>query len=199
MIEDPIAWALEFWIRCIAAIVYRMRDDVAPWLVDANICRVVKSLVLLNGLYDLVCAWCILVDLAIQRQNYYIVLEEEIPSAAACIRFMAGLHAGVWKRDAERNNPLVRRLLAYWILTYGLVRLLYGLSPFPTPSSCGGEQPASAWMGLAAMLTYLVEAFAYYNEKGVVHLTKATFVYSTCLIMGAWLLRCHFISCPEPF
>lgn len=194
MLQHPLFALTEACVACLAAGIYGVRDALAPWFVDANTCKVLKSLVLLNGLYDIACAWAILVELAIRRYDY--LMSEP---AMAFLRALAGLHAGVWNSDSDRNNPLVRRLLAYWIATYGLVRLLYGLSPFPSPSSCGGEQAGAAWLGMAAALTFFVEAFAYASETwryAAVHIGKSAFVYSTCLVMGAWLLRCHYISCP---
>ena len=60
---------------------------------------------IVNGVYDILCALCIL-DII-----YIPVINE--------------LHISMIK-DVERNNPLMKRFMAYWIFTYGVLRIYGG-------------------------------------------------------------------------
>ena len=57
---------------------------------------------IVNGIYDLVCASSILFT---------------------SIPIISSLHPGIFAQDELRTHPVIRRLLAYWILTFGSVRL----------------------------------------------------------------------------
>ncbi len=64
--------------------------------------QIIITLVRLNGLYDLLCGACLLNFLQIPILNR--------------------LHIGMF--HPTLTNPLSSRLLAYWIITYGMVRLI---------------------------------------------------------------------------
>jgi hypothetical protein len=110
----------------------------------------VSRALLLNGVYDVACALCML----------------WLPAS-----LLGRLHLSVFSRHTKDAH----RLLAYWVLTYGLDRIIAGLWRSP---------PTDA----IAALSYLVEAAAYYNEASVhnsVHVGKASFVYLTSLVLSA--------------
>jgi hypothetical protein len=110
----------------------------------------VSRALLLNGVYDVVCALCML----------------WLPAS-----LLGRLHLSVFSRHTKDSH----RLLAYWVLTYGIDRIIAGLSR---------SSPTDA----IAALSYLVETAAYYNEASVhasVHVGKARFVYLTSLLLSA--------------
>ena len=78
----------------------------------------IRNLFFINGLYDILCAACILRII-------------EIPS----------IHLSMIKAT---TNPLVERYLAYWIFTYGVIRML------------GDYQLISC--------SYFIEALFFFNE-----------------------------------
>lgn len=86
-----------------------------------------RVLLIINGIYDLACACSILV----------------FP-----VPVLSSLHTGMF----TETSPVTRRLLAYWILTYGSSRLAVGM----TSGSC-----------LVAALTYFAEAFCFAHEHFV--------------------------------
>jgi hypothetical protein len=69
-------------------------------------CDLVYSIVFLNGVYDVFCAFCIL-------------------SHSKSI--FSKLHVNLFKEKYTRENPVLGRILAYWIFLYGLIRLMAGL------------------------------------------------------------------------
>jgi len=114
--------------------------------------KVLNACLIVNGVYDIFCALAIL----------YFPLS--LPGR---------LHLSVFKETAP--SPLMQRILAYWIFTYGVDRVGAGLY-------------ASDATDALALASYLVEAVAYYNEAahGSVHVGKARFVYlaSVALAIG---------------
>jgi len=115
-------------------------------LLDAHVSRAL----LLNGTYDVACALCML----------------WLPAS-----LLGRLHLSVFSRHTQDAH----RLLAYWVLTYGIDRIIAGLWRSPQTEAI-------------AALSYLVEAAAYYNEASVhasVHVGRARFVYLTSLISCA--------------
>jgi hypothetical protein len=69
-------------------------------------CDLVYSIVFLNGIYDVFCAFCILS----QSKSIF-----------------SKLHVNLFKEKHTRENPALGRILAYWIFMYGLIRLMAGL------------------------------------------------------------------------
>ena len=94
----------------------------------------IRVLLIINGIYDLACSCSILV----------------FPAP-----WLSSLHSGMFADDEHRTHPVIRRLLAYWILTYGSVRLAVGL--------------LSEGCLLAAALTYFAEAYCFAHEHFVGH------------------------------
>ena len=87
----------------------------------------ILCVVFVNGVYDVLCFLGIMLSLPL----------------------IGSLHTGVFK--PEELSPLLRRILAYWILTYGVIRIL--------PVS--GDECITA----AAALTYFIETFAFECEN----------------------------------
>jgi hypothetical protein len=97
------------------------------------ISNVVRAVVFLNGLYDLLCF-----------------------AAIMWLHWLPGFssfHLNVFRDEDDRRHPLVRRLLAYWILTYGVVRVL-----------AGAVNHESYAMDSVAALTYFIEVFGFEYE-----------------------------------
>ncbi len=110
----------------------------------------VDAVLLVNGVYDVVCALC-------------------IARAPEC--GVARLHLGVFKR---RETRAAERVFAYWVCTYGIDRIVAG--------TC-----STAATDAVAMLSYLMESAAYYNEaRDAAHVNraKARFVWLTSLALA---------------
>ncbi len=124
------------------------------------ISNVVRAVVLLNGVYDLLCF-----------------------AAIMWLHWLPGFgsfHLNVFKDDDDRRHPLVRRLLAYWILTYGVVRVL-----------AGAVDHESYAMDSAAALTYFIEVFMFEYElcaEGTMVRSKVTFITLMSLPIATALL-----------
>jgi hypothetical protein len=121
----------------------------------------IRLVLLLNGTYDVACAVSLL-----------------WLGGVCGFRTLSQLHASMW----DCLDSLSRRLLAYWILTYGVVRLV------------AGSRSDGAHDGLAA-LTYWMEGLCFEHEIRVdscVKLWKMRFT-SLCsaalgLILWTWRL-----------
>ena len=110
----------------------------------------VDLLLLVNGVYDVVCAISIL----------------WLP--ASCL---GRLHLHVFN---ETETPTANRIFAYWILTYGLDRIIAGAYTSPATDAI-------------AVLSYLMESATYYHESSVfasVDAGKASFVYLASLFLS---------------
>ena len=119
----------------------------------------VSALLLVNGTYDVVCAACI------------VWAPESGPGR---------LHLGVFKQAETRG---ANRVFAYWVLTYGLDRIVAGVCRTPGTNAI-------------AAVSYLVESAAYYNEarEGSVYKSKARFVSVASLVLvGVVGMRCVFV------
>ena len=95
---------------------------------------VVRGLVFFNGMYDLLCFVGIM------------WFHDALPGFST-------FHLGVFRYEEDRRHPLVRRLLAYWILTYGSIRILAGVMDHESYA-----------MDSAAALTYFIEIFGFEYE-----------------------------------
>jgi hypothetical protein len=101
-----------------------------------------------NGIYDILCAFSILRVVKIP----YLHLDR--------------IHLSMIKNNSE--NPLFERFLAYWIFTYGIMRLSVNNSFIVSGS-------------------YYLEAFFFANElfnHKSVYVDKALFVIFTSLLLG---------------
>lgn len=106
-----------------------------------------------NGIYDIICAYCILFE-----PNTY----------------FAKIHMSIFT-DASVSSPITSRLLAYWLYTYGFIRI-------------GIMYPDTR---LIVASTYFIEAGAYANESLVYDSTytyKSAWVAITSVILGYMIL-----------
>lgn len=111
-----------------------------------------KILVGANGAYDILCALLAL---------FY-------PRA-----FLASLHTDMFISEKDSRHAVLRRVMAYWILSYGTIRLAWGVVD-NTPR------------GLVA-LSYFLEATCLWMED-VVYLTthqwKVAIAAWSCVVIG---------------
>ena len=119
----------------------------------------IDVLVIVNGVYDVVCALCILV----------------VPDDTWVLSSLAAMHKTMLKKNEENvaSHPLVRRLLAYWVSCYGFTRLAV-ITQLP-------------YMQRLAALTYFLEALAWSLEAYVhssASKSKSLFVIVTSCAMG---------------
>ena len=100
------------------------------------------ALFFINGIYDILCAACILgiVDIPVLRE----------------------LHVAMF----IEKNPTADRFLAYWIFTYGVIRMF------------GNNMLIST--------SYFIEALFFFNElaRKNVYKEKTFFVIGFCIILG---------------
>ena len=108
-----------------------------------------QEIVLLNGLYDVLCSLCIL-----QIIN---------------IKLIGNLHKSMIKQSLQ-NNKLYCRILGYFILLYGIIRLYGNL--------------------YLSSITYLIESLYYTHELylGTVYTHKSIFVITTSGIMCLFII-----------
>lgn len=118
-----------------------------------------RAALLCNGVYDVACALCILF----------------LYNSDGWRGVLSRLHVTMLGRGRDRANPVLRRMLAYWILTYGLARLWCAAAGW----HCGGGR-------VCAIVTYAVEGCAWTGEasRGSAHPMKAVCVTLSCLLMA---------------
>ena len=129
-------------------------------------CTALHFLVGLNGIYDLLCSASLL------------FLGER-----PLFCHLARLHTHMFEGQADQQNPLVQRLLAYWIATYGFVRLVAGI----THSDLADQMAA---------VTYIIEGGAYALESAVHRSTvesKSMWVSWSCAAMSACICAAVWI------
>lgn len=119
------------------------------------------NILVVNGIYDIACTCSIL---WLDRFPFFNVL--------------SSLHPGLFEKDEHKDHPVIRRLLAYWLLTYGAVRTTTGFHRDPALDALAG-------------LTYFIEAFCFAYELWVggtmIH-SKVTFVSVSSLAIGIFVL-----------
>ena len=131
--------------------------------------------VLVNGIYDMICALFIIMP------HCY-----ESSILAATEKFMESfLHLSMFK-DPKSLDPQMKRMLAYWIFTYGVIRVYAALqhiylSPVFLFSNC-----------ILASVSYLIEAFCFKLESELSNLEmvqgKVYFVFITSMCLSMTLV-----------
>jgi hypothetical protein len=110
-----------------------------------------------NGVYDLCCCFGIL-------------FLPDLPGFAQ----LSQLHNTMFSESENSNHPVIKRLLAYWLMTYGMVRTVAGAYPY-------------FMLDIVAALTYFIEAFCFEfesrTEKTMIQ-RKVTFVSVFSFILG---------------
>jgi len=128
--------------------------------------NVVPAILILNGLYDILCGCCILWQCETIQLFVY----------------LGSLHPTMFIEPNHSNHPVIRRLLAYWLFTYGLVRLFAGMTE-------------EFYLDIVAAITYFLEAFCYEYERWigqtVIH-EKTTFVSVFSFILGVIVISRPF-------
>ncbi len=118
---------------------------------------IIPVLLLCNGTYDMVCAASIL-------------------WAKDKSTLLARLHLSMFQDSVDKSSPLFQRMLAYWIFTYGMMRITAAL------------MPATCMLALG-ILSYFVEAGCFLHELSLddsVHKRSTYFVTATCLLLGGF-------------
>jgi len=91
---------------------------------------IIKTIIFLNGIYDILSAFSILFT-----NNYF-----------------SNIHPNLFILKENRENPIIKRFMAYWILTYGSIRLF------------GGYYQNSKKLLLLCYYSYLIEILAFEYE-----------------------------------
>jgi hypothetical protein len=136
-----------------------MRDTVADMIID--------TILIVNGLYDITCACSIL--------------------WLGCLpgfKILSNLHANMFESAEHARHPVIRRLLAYWLLTYGVARTAAGIHRDEVLDAVGA-------------LTYFIEAFCFEYESMVgetLIASKVAFVSVTSWFLGVMVLSRSFLN-----
>ena len=121
----------------------------------------IQAVLILNGSYDIVCGCCIL---------WF--------SAVPWLSLLASLHPTMFREEGDQNHPVIRRILSYWLITYGSARMAAGLHKNTILSMFGA-------------LTYFIEAVCFEYEHrvgGTMVPFKVTCVSALCLALGCLVL-----------
>ena len=121
----------------------------------------VDMILVVNGLYDILCAFSIL-------------WLHRLPG----FHLLSNIHVAMFKDERHYSNPVICRLLAYWVLTYGTVRTAAGCHHSHSLDTVGA-------------LTYFIEAFCFEYESRVGETmirSKVAFVSACCLLIGVLVL-----------
>jgi hypothetical protein len=134
-------------------------DGAISWYV----CGVVLDwIVAANGMYDIMCAIGI-----IFLPNTFILAS------------LSQLHPTMFIETADQNHPILRRVLAYWLITYGVVRIAVFVH--------------NDVVDYLIAMTYFVEAAAYAFED-VFHQTtvryKVAWVSWSSVVLGICVIMC---------
>ena len=112
----------------------------------------IKSIIFLNGIYDILCSLSILFT-----NNYF-----------------SNIHPNLFKDKENQENPIIRRFMAYWILTYGSIRLF------------SGYYQNSKELLLLSYYSYLIEILAFEYELFIsnsLYLYKIKFISIVSIII----------------
>lgn len=121
-----------------------------------SLSRTLDLVVAANGVYDILCATAILA-----------------PPRSGWASAAANLHMGMYTRPPGSATPTERRLMAYWLVSYGTVRVV----------QCTGDASVSH----LSAVTYFIEMAAWLLEYGVyntVHGGAAMQVAGLCMVFG---------------
>ena len=122
---------------------------------------IITGVLLLNGIYDLMCCAGIL-------------WLGNLPIFDG----LSQLHPTMFSSREHSEHPVIKRLLAYWLMTYGMVRTIAGYKQ-------------ENYLDIAAALTYFIEAFCFEHERFVGKTLipdKVTFVSVFSAALGVFVL-----------
>lgn len=126
-----------------------------------NMNSIIDIALIANGIYDLLCASSIL-------WLYKIPVFTQLSK----------LHPMMFEKKENYDNPVIKRLLSYWLITEGSIRIIAGCY-------------RNIGLDIAASFTYFIEAFCfeYENRIGLTMVrSKVMFVSIVSTIMGIWIL-----------
>lgn len=114
----------------------------------------IRAILIINGIYDIICSLAIL-----SKKTFF-----------------QDLHLGIFM-DHMSSNERAKRMMAYYIASYGLIRLFSGLYPSPITY-------------MISSVTYYMEAlvFQYEGLSEPVDPFRLNFITVSSLIIGSALL-----------
>lgn len=128
----------------------------------AHMNQFISMIFILNRVYDLMCALSIL-----------------FLSSVPVVGFFSTLHPQMFANSEDANHPVIRRLLAYWLLTYGTVRV------------AAGFDRALVFVGA---VTYFIEALCFVYEYRIGMTMKGAKVAFVSLFSVLLSLLCLCVS-----
>ena len=115
------------------------------------------KILVFNGIYDVICAVSLI--------WFYDIFP---------FTLFSRLHITMYKDNEVIENKIIRRLLAYWIFTYGIIRIYAGLNE----------------IGILGSLSYFIESLCFLIEDVIDNKVVKYKVYSVstmCFIIGLFL------------
>jgi hypothetical protein len=103
----------------------------------------IDKIIFINGIYDIICALSILYF----NNNYF-----------------SNFHIDIFKDEYKKNN-VMNRILAYWILTYGIIRIFAIFNNY--------------YLNILIIISYLIEILGFVNEE---FFYKTTITYKVSFI-----------------
>jgi len=103
----------------------------------------INTIIFINGIYDILCALSIL---------YF-------------NNIFSYFHINIFKDEYKKNNSMIR-FLAYWILTYGIIRTFVFYNNY--------------YINLLIIISYLLEIYVFANEE---FFYKSTISYKVYFIL----------------
>ena len=133
----------------------------------------IQMILILNGLYDITCALSILFLTKYRRLGYF-----------------SKIHMGLFIEENDAQHPILRRFIAYWIMSYGLTRLYAGMMyAYKSPE-----------VAVFASLTYISESIGFENEANhydTVHKRSVSLMtIITVIICGLLTLDTYHLTVP---
>jgi hypothetical protein len=132
-------------------------------------------LVFFNGIYDVSCSAVIILNQCPNPWNWVATAEELMHNY---------LHFSLFQ-DSRNMNPQAKRFLAYWVFTYGLIRITTALHSLSlSPIFLYSDK-------MLASLSYLIEALCFETEYALnsMHIIKQKMhVLIVCCICMWWTL-----------
>ena len=116
-------------------------------------------IIVINGTYDILCAFLALF----------------FPDT-----FFANIHINIFVDEDHRKNMVLKRFIAYWLFTYGCIRVTWG--------SC---QDVSNTHTFLVVTSYFIEAFAWWIECLVYNTAdeqKVAFISWVSALTGIFIL-----------
>ena len=130
---------------------------------------VIHIIIQLNGLYDIICGLLILLfpnfnhlHYKLYKKHFHFMIEHNNLSSIN----LSSLNLTSHNLLFQVSNNIIKRLLAYWIITYGIIRLFY-----INKSNNTSNNISNNISNYSVLATYIIEIIVWFNEFYIYNLT----------------------------